>query len=84
MNLHAFIAINIPMQVLSQDLEKTSLVLAYMGPQTVLPLASFIAAIVGFVLIFWRFVAKVVRRFFNFIFRRGHANDDAISPLDDK
>ena len=36
----------------------------YLGPDTILPLGSAIAAIVGLILIFWRFIVGFIRRFF--------------------
>ncbi len=57
-------------------------VLGYMGPQTVLPLASAIAAIIGVILIFWRFLTGLVRKFFKFLFRRKDQDTDSISVED--
>ena len=39
-------------------------ILLYLGPETILPLGSAIAALVGFILIFWRTFAGIVRRSF--------------------
>jgi hypothetical protein len=33
----------------------------YLGPETLMPLASILAAIAGFFLIFWRLIARVVK-----------------------
>jgi hypothetical protein len=38
------------------------MVILYLGPNTVMPLASIVAAIVGVILIFWRFIYRLVRR----------------------
>lgn len=35
-------------------------VLAYLGPETMLPVASVLAAAVGFLLICWRYVLRIV------------------------
>jgi hypothetical protein len=35
---------------------------AYFGPETMMPVASIIAAAGGFVLIFWRNVMQVIRK----------------------
>jgi hypothetical protein len=40
--------------------------LLYLGPETLMPLASILAAIVGFFLMFWRLIAK----FFKKIYRK--------------
>jgi len=39
-----------------------SIFLLYLGPETILPLATFIATILGFFLIFWSFIVKQVKR----------------------
>ena len=33
----------------------------YLGPETLMPLASLLAAIAGFFLIFWRLIARLVK-----------------------
>ncbi len=33
----------------------------YLGPETLMPLASILAAIAGFFLIFWRLIVKMVK-----------------------
>lgn len=34
----------------------------YLGPETLMPLASLLAAIAGFFLIFWRFIVKIFKK----------------------
>jgi hypothetical protein len=41
--------------------------LLYMGPETIMPLASILAAIVGILLIFWRYISGFFRRMFRTI-----------------
>lgn len=43
--------------------------LAYIGPDAVMPIASVFAAILGFLLICWRWVTDKVRTVFRFVFR---------------
>lgn len=43
--------------------------LAYIGPETMLPLASFFAAALGIILMFWKFIFRLIRRMFTAIFR---------------
>jgi hypothetical protein len=50
--------------------EKSTIVLLYLGPDSMLPLASILAAIVGFILIFWRHIFKIVKKFFRKIMRK--------------
>lgn len=44
--------------------------LAYLGPETVLPLTSFLAAIVGVVLVCWRYLLVGMKKIVSVIFRR--------------
>jgi hypothetical protein len=46
------------------------LVLLYVGPDTMLPLASALAAILGFLLIVWRQALALVRRVWRFLLRK--------------
>lgn len=39
-------------------------ILLYLGPETIVPLGSALAAIVGILLIFWRFIAGFIRNGF--------------------
>ncbi len=57
----------------------TSLVLfAYLGPDTMLPVASVLAAIIGFLLVCWNYVVAFVRR----VFRLVTGRKDPPSELD--
>jgi predicted membrane protein len=55
------------------------MVLLYLGPNTVMPLASLVAVLVGVILIFWRFALGLVRGAFRVLFRKDHAE----SPIDE-
>ena len=48
---------------------------AYLGPETMLPLASFFAAIIGGLLMGWRYVVAAIRSFFAMITGRKKADD---------
>ncbi len=39
-----------------------TVLLLYLGPETIMPLTSILAAIVGFVLIFWRLLIKPFKK----------------------
>jgi hypothetical protein len=39
-------------------------VILYLGPETILPVASILASIIGFILMFWRVILKSVRNLF--------------------
>ena len=43
---------------------------AYIGPETILPFASFLAAIGGIVLICWRYVVASCKKVVRFVLRR--------------
>ena len=47
-----------------------SFILLYFGPETFLPLATFIGSIVGVLLMFWRQLVTKTRRAFRFVFRK--------------
>ena len=40
------------------------LVLLYLGPETIMPLASILAAVLGFILIFWRWIVSSIKKIF--------------------
>lgn len=72
-------------------LPRILVVFTYIGPETVLPLASILAAVLGFLLIFWR----VIINFFKKVFKRTKVDqveadqspersDNYIDPLDDQ
>jgi hypothetical protein len=48
-----------------------TLPLAYIGPETALPVASALAAAAGVVLTFWRYIRMMISRCWRFITRRG-------------
>lgn len=50
----------------------TNLILAYLGPETVMPLASILATIIGALLIGWRFIVG----FFKKIFKRSRREEE--------
>jgi hypothetical protein len=55
------------------------LLLGYLGPETVMPIASIIATIIGAILIFWRFIWGTLKK----IFKKGQsADNENIDELD--
>jgi hypothetical protein len=52
----------------------------YLGPETIMPLASILATIVGGLLIFWRFIWRAIKRFLMFIFHRKSDSTEESSP----
>ena len=54
------------------------MVAPYLGPNTVMPLASILAAIVGIILICWRFIYRFVRGAFLALFRK---KDDSVASV---
>lgn len=60
------------------------MVIFYLGPNTVMPLASILAAIVGVILIFWRFIVRFIRFVYQSVFRRkNETNVSAHEPGND-
>ena len=53
-------------QLLS-TLGSQSVLLLYLGPETIMPLASILGAVVGFLLIFWRLLLKPFKKAFGFL-----------------
>ena len=53
-------------QLLS-TLGSQSVLLLYLGPETIMPLASILGAAVGFLLIFWRLLLKPFKKVFGFL-----------------
>jgi hypothetical protein len=43
--------------------------LLYLGPETIMPLASILAAVLGFLLIFWRVILKSLKAGFKWVRR---------------
>jgi hypothetical protein len=58
--------------------------LGYIGPETMLPLASVLAAIMGFILMFWRYIFRLIRRMFGAIFCRKQKNVGAETTIADQ
>jgi hypothetical protein len=67
MFVHSLLIFAIVDPKLLWNLGHQSIVLLYLGPETIMPLASILGAIIGFLLIFWR----LILRFFKKIFKSG-------------
>ena len=59
----------------------TIMLLGYIGPETMLPFASILAAGLGVILMFWKYIFRLICRMFNAIFRRKKKNVDAKTVL---
>jgi len=55
-------------------------VLAYLGPETMLPVASVLAAAVGFLLICWRFVLRILTAPFRALYGKKELPTSPTSP----
>jgi hypothetical protein len=42
---------------------------AYLGPETVLPVATLLATILGVLLIFWRLIVRIIKKPWRWLFR---------------
>jgi hypothetical protein len=58
-----------------------SAVLAYLGPDALMPLASGIAAVLGVILVFWGFLLQLIKRPFRTLFARKAVNNPEPPPL---
>lgn len=56
--------------LLHGDLVLEAPVLLYLGPETWMPLASALAAMMGTLLIFWRYIVSRVQKFFRAVGRK--------------
>ena len=59
------------------------MVVGYIGPETMLPLASILAAGAGVLLMFWRYIVQGLRRIFGLFLRRKkdiNAKDASVEP----
>jgi hypothetical protein len=59
----------------------TIMLLGYIGPETMLPFASILAAGLGVILMFWKYIFRLICRMFGAIFRRKKKNVDAKTVL---
>jgi len=64
----------------------TIMLLGYIGPETMLPFASILAAGLGVILMFWKYIFRLICRMFRAIFRRKKKNVDTktVSPTNPK
>ena len=56
-------------------------ILLYLGPETMMPLGSFLAASIGILLVFWRHVVTLVSSSFNRVFHRKRSLAETNSEL---
>jgi hypothetical protein len=61
----------------SSVLELPRVLLAYFGPETTLPLASVLGAVIGVLLMFWNFLTGLVAKCFRRVFKKV---DNAAAP----
>ena len=68
------------MFVLLMSLYRLPLVLLYAGPDQLLPLASFIGAVIGVLLIGWQRLVMFVRRVFHLLARKFQSPAKKVKP----
>ncbi len=59
----------------------TIMLLGYIGPETMLPFASILAASLGVILMFWKYIFRLICRMFRAIFRLKKKDVDAKTVL---
>jgi hypothetical protein len=57
-------------------------VFLYFGPETILPIASFIGAAIGFILVFWRVISSTIRKVVRLVLRKGDMPHEITSEPD--
>jgi hypothetical protein len=82
MNIHLVTLVVDFAKLLPWDTAGNPIVFLYFGPETVLPLASFLAGAIGVILMFWRYILGFIRRSFRTLFRRNKAQVDLADTLD--
>ena len=55
----------------------------YLGPETIMPLASIVAAIVGFFLIFWRLLLRPIKKIYRLISGKNDGTEATVSEITD-
>lgn len=60
-------------------LKSLGLGIFYLGPETIMPLASILAAVVGISLIFWRFIVNFIKK----LFKVGGSSQESVDELID-
>jgi hypothetical protein len=54
--------------------------LLYLGPETMMPLVSLLAALIGIILIFWRYIFSFIKKIFK-IKGKPSATEQEITPF---
>jgi hypothetical protein len=75
-------AAQLPLDIHLRSLSRmvSNVLAGYIGPETILPLASFFAAIVGALLVCWRYVMTGVSRVVSLVTGRKRSTDSAVTP----
>ena len=55
----------------------------YLGPETIMPLASILAAVVGFILIFWRLLLRPIKKIYRLIISKINGTPAPASDITD-
>lgn len=79
MTIHDPVIITSVVNAIGSTVQQGARAAAYPGPETVMPVASFLAAIVGVLLIFGRSALALGRKAFRQLFKRGETS----APRDD-
>ena len=58
-----------------------AILLLYLGPETIMPLASMLGAVIGFLLIFWRLLLKPFKKVFGAINGKDHDEAESSASL---
>ena len=90
MEIHSFFLNIVEHSFFDKESLRITFFLLYIGPETILPLTSFVAAVVGILLMFWRWVVGIFRKSLRWcsrttariLGREWHDTDVAEAPSD--
>lgn len=81
MNLIHFVLLAVKLPVNPLGWADGFIIFTYLGPETIMPLASILATIVGAILIFWRFIVGAIKRLIRFILRKPASSPASEDPV---
>ncbi len=82
MHAHLFDLIVFAATVLPGSSSSSPIVFLYFGPEVVFPLASFLAAAAGVILVFWRQIRSLIGKGFRFVARKKETPVEIRDDLD--
>jgi ATP/ADP translocase len=69
-------------QIIPLDSAFGTIVFMYFGPETVIPLTSIIAGLIGAILVFWRYIVVIVKKSYRRMFKSKEVYPEVINDLE--